>query len=98
MVVFSGPQVSGAIRNQFNQVTKTVDSGTEGGASGGGSTDTASATVQAAVAKDAKDWTLDEQKAEARDRQRHRVADLLSGFYRKYRSLTAHYPIEFPED
>ena len=37
-------------------------------------------------------------KAEARDRQRHRVADLLSGFYRKYRSLTAHYPIELPED
>lgn len=37
-------------------------------------------------------------KAEARDRQRHRVADLLSGFYRKYRSLTIHYPIELPED
>ena len=37
-------------------------------------------------------------KAEARDRQRHRVADLLSGFYRKYRSLTAHYPIELHED
>ena len=37
-------------------------------------------------------------RAEARDRQRHRVADLLSGFYRKYRSLTAHYPIELPED
>lgn len=37
-------------------------------------------------------------KAEARDRQRHRVTDLLSGFYRKYRSLTAHYPIELPED
>lgn len=37
-------------------------------------------------------------KAEARDRQRHRMADLLSGFYRKYRSLTAHYPIELHED
>ena len=37
-------------------------------------------------------------KAEARDRQRHRVTDLLSGFYRKYRSLTAHYPIELHED
>ena len=67
VIVFAGPQVSGAIRNQFNQVTNTVDSGTEGGASGGGSTDTASATVQAAVAKDAKDWTLDEQKAVAED-------------------------------
>ena len=37
-------------------------------------------------------------KAEARDRQCHRVADLLSGFYRKYRSLTAHHLIELPED
>ena len=26
------------------------------------------------------------------------MADLLSGFYRKYRSLTAHYPIELHED
>ena len=41
--------------------------GTEGGASGGGSTGSDSATVQAAVAKDAKDWTLDEQKAVAED-------------------------------
>ena len=37
-------------------------------------------------------------KAEARDRQRHCVADLLSGLYRKYRSLTAHCPIELPEE
>lgn len=37
-------------------------------------------------------------KAEARDSLRHRVTDLLSGFYRKCRSLTAHYPIELPED
>lgn len=37
-------------------------------------------------------------KAEARDRQRHRVTDLLSGFCRKYRSLTVRYPIELPED
>ena len=37
-------------------------------------------------------------KAEARDRQRHRVTDLLSGFCRKCRSLTVRYPIELPED
>ena len=37
-------------------------------------------------------------KAEARDRQRRRVTDLLSGFCRKYRSLTVRYPIELPED
>lgn len=31
-------------------------------------------------------------------RQHHRVTDFLSEFYHKYRSLTAHYPIEFHED
>ena len=71
VIVFAGPQVSGAIRNQFNLVGNTVDSGTngctEGGAAGGGSNGTDSATVSAAVAKDAKDWTLDEQKAVAED-------------------------------
>lgn len=41
--------------------------GIEGGASGGGSAGADSATVQAAVAKDAKDWTLGEQKAVAED-------------------------------
>lgn len=30
VVIFAGPQVSSAIRNQFNQVTNTVDSGTDG--------------------------------------------------------------------
>ena len=72
VVVFAGPQVSGAIRNQFNLVGNTVNGGASGGtegggASGGGDTGTASATVQAAVAKDAKDWILDEQKAVAED-------------------------------
>ena len=71
MIVFAGPGVAGAIRNQFNLVGNTVNSGatggTEGGASGGGSAGADSATVQAAIAKDAKDWTLDEQKAVAED-------------------------------
>lgn len=71
VIVFAGPGVAGAIRNQFNLVGNTVNSGatggTEGGASGGGSAGTVSATVQAAIAKDAKDWTLDEQKAVAED-------------------------------
>lgn len=72
VIVFAGPSVAGAIRNQFNQVTNTVNSGTNGGtegggASGGGSTGADSATVQAAIAKDARDWTLDEQKAVAED-------------------------------
>lgn len=72
VIVFAGPGAAGAIRNQFNLVGNTVNSGTTGGtegggASGGGSTGADSATVQAAVAKDAKDWTLEEQKAVAED-------------------------------
>ena len=71
VIVFAGPSVAGAIRNQFNLVGNTVSNGTtggvEGGASGGGSAGADSATVQAAIAKDAKDWTLDEQKAVAED-------------------------------
>ena len=71
VIVFAGPGVAGAIRNQFNLVGNTVNNGTtggfEGGTSGGGSAGAASATVQAAIAKDAKDWTLDEQKAVAED-------------------------------
>ncbi|MDB1913128.1 DUF6273 domain-containing protein [Collinsella aerofaciens] len=70
--MFAGPGVAGAIRNQFNLVGNTVNNGTTGGVegggtSGGGSTGADSATVQAAIAKDAKDWTLDEQKAVAED-------------------------------
>lgn len=71
VIVFEGPGVAGAIRNQFNLVGNTVNNGTtggiEGGAAGGGSAGADSATVQAAIAKDAKDWTLDEQKAVAED-------------------------------
>ena len=72
VIVFAGPGVAGAIRNQFNLVGNTVNNGTNGtaeggGASGGGSAGADSATVQAAIAKDAKDWTLGEQKAVAED-------------------------------
>lgn len=72
VIVFAGPGVAGAIRNQFNLVGNTVNNGTSGGvesggATGGGSTGADSTTVQAAVAKDAKDWTLDEQEAVAED-------------------------------
>lgn len=71
VIVFAGPGVAGAIRNQFNLVGNTMNSGTtggvEGGSSGGGSAGADSATVQAAVAKDAKDWTLDEQETVAKD-------------------------------
>lgn len=55
VIVFAGPGVAGAIRNQFNLVGNTVNSGTSagaegGGASGGGSAGADSVTVQAAVA------------------------------------------------
>ena len=68
VIVFAGPSVAGAIRNLFNLGGNTVISGAtggveDGGTSGGGST----GAVQAAIAKDAKDWTLGEQKAVAED-------------------------------
>lgn len=72
VIVFAGPSVAGAIRNQFNLVGNTVNIGAtggveDGGTSGGGSTGADSATVQAAIVKDAKDWTLGEQKAVAEE-------------------------------
>ena len=81
VIVFAGPGVAGAIRNQFNLVGNTVSNGTtggtEGGGTSGGSTGTASATVQAAIAKDAKDWTLDEQKAAATDIARNGTSSVV---------------------
>ena len=63
VIVFAGPGVAGAIRNQFNQVTNTVDSGTDGD-----SFMSAEEKAMKTVAqKEAKDWTLDEQKAAATD-------------------------------
>ena len=67
VIVFAGPGVAGAIRNQFNLVGNTLNSGTNGGTEGSGSAGADSATVQAAVAKDAKDWSLGEQEAVATD-------------------------------
>ena len=71
VIVFAGPGVAGAIRNQFNTVAGVLGSGTAGGTwepSGSGSGNGAgSATVQAAIEKDANDWTLGEQKAVAED-------------------------------
>ena len=63
----AGPQVSGAIRNQFNQVTNTVDSGTDGGNFMSAEEKAYQEAMKTVVNKDAKDWTLDEQKAAATD-------------------------------
>lgn len=67
VVVFAGPQVSGAIRNQFNQVTNTVDAGTEGDNFLSAEEKADREAMKTVVNKDAKDWTLDEQKAAATD-------------------------------
>ena len=67
VVVFAGPQVSGAIRNQFSQVTNTVDSGTDGDSFMSAEEKAYREAMKTVVNKDAKDWTLDEQKAAATD-------------------------------
>ncbi|RHL25380.1 hypothetical protein, partial [Collinsella sp. AF38-3AC] len=67
VVVFAGPGVAGAIRNQFNQVTNTVDSGTDGDNFMSAEEKAYQEAMKTVVNKDAKDWTLDEQKAAATD-------------------------------
>lgn len=67
VVVFAGPQVSGAIRNQFNNVTNTVDAGTNGDSFMSAEEKAYKETMRAVAAKDAKDWTLGEQKTVAND-------------------------------
>ena len=67
VVIFAGPQVSGAIRNQFNQVTNTVDAGTDGDNFISAEEKAYREAVKTVAGKEAKDWTLDEQKAAATD-------------------------------
>lgn len=67
VVIFAGPQVSGAIRNQFNQVTNTVDSGTDGDSFMSAEEKAYREAMKTLAGKEAKDWTLDEQKAAATD-------------------------------
>ena len=67
VIVFAGPGVAGAIRNQFNQITNTVDSGTDGDSFMSAEEKAYRESMKTVVNKDAKDWTLDEQKAAATD-------------------------------
>ncbi len=67
VVIFAGPQVSSAIRNQFNQVTNTVDSGTDGDNFISAEEKAYREAMKTVASKEAKDWTLDEQKAAAAD-------------------------------
>ena len=63
-----GPDGRMHLERQFgNQRIDLTTGGVEGGAPGGGSAGADSAIVQTAIAKDAKDWTLGEQKAVAED-------------------------------
>ena len=66
-IVFAGPGVAGAIRNQFNQVTNTVDSGTDGDSFMSAEEKAYREAMRTVASKEAKDWTLDEQKAAAAD-------------------------------
>ena len=67
VIVFAGPGVAGAIRNQFSQVTNTVDSGTEGDNFISAEEKAYREAMKTVASKEAKDWTLDEQKAAATD-------------------------------
>ena len=67
VVVFAGPGVAGAIRNQFNQVTNTVDSGASGDSFMSAEEKAYREAMKTVASKQAKDWTLDEQKAAATD-------------------------------
>ena len=66
-MVFAGPQISSAIRNQLNQVTNTVDSGTSGDSFMSAEEKAYREAMKTITTKEAKDWTLDEQKAAATD-------------------------------
>ena len=67
VIVFAGPGLAGAIRNQFNEVTNTVDSGASGDNFLSSEEKAYREAMKTVVNKDAKDWTLDEQKAAATD-------------------------------
>ena len=67
VVVFAGPGVAGAIRNQFNLVGNTLNSGTGGDSFMSAEEKAYREAMKTVVNKDAKDWTLDEQKAVAED-------------------------------
>lgn len=67
VMIFAGPQVSSTIRNQFNQVSNTVDAGADGDNFMSAEEKAYREAMKTITAKEAKDWTLDEQKAAATD-------------------------------
>ncbi|MDY5081895.1 MAG: DUF6273 domain-containing protein [Collinsella sp.] len=77
MIVFAGPGVAGAIRNQFNLVTNTLNSGTDGDDFLSEVEKDYLNTMQSVVAKDAKDWTLDDQETAALDIAKHGTSSVV---------------------
>ena len=67
VIVFAGPGVAGAIRNQFSQVTNTVDSGTDGDNFISAEEKAYREAMKTVAQKEAKNWALVEQKAVATD-------------------------------
>ena len=67
VIVFAGPGVAGAIRNQFNLVGNTLNSGTGGNSFMSAEEKAHQEAIKNIASKDAKDWTLEEQKAVAED-------------------------------
>ena len=79
VIVFAGPGVAGAIRNQFNLVGNTVNNGSTGDGEGDGASGGSGGNVpdqeqikylesmKSVTEKDAKDWTLDDQQKAAED-------------------------------
>ena len=67
VIVFAGPGVAGAIRNQFSQVMNTVDSGTDGDNFISAEEKAYREAMKTVAQKEAKNWTLDEQKAVTTD-------------------------------
>lgn len=67
VIVFAGPGVAGGIRNQFNLVGNTLNSGTGGGSFMSAEEKAHQEAMKNIAAKAAKDWTLDEQRAAADD-------------------------------
>lgn len=77
MIVFAGPGVAGAIRNQFNLVTNTLNSGTDGDDFLSEVEKDYLNMMQSVVAKDAKDWTLDDQEMAALDIAKHGTSSVV---------------------
>ena len=59
VVVCAGPRLSGAVRNQFNQVADKVDSGTGGDGFLSAEEKTHREAMKTIASKEAKDWTLE---------------------------------------